>query len=127
MFKKVIVPDFSSRGEAVANTVGTQAITVSNSILQYTSATADTGTLAKCCIRMANSAPITSVAVYNSLLISEGARTTNGVPTQYVAIQRTGAGTVTLNYGQNLCGATANHLPAAAVGLTKTPYIVLGN
>jgi hypothetical protein len=76
---------------------------------------------------MANSAPITSVAVYNSLLISEGARTTNGVPTQYVAIQRTGAGTVTLNYGQNLCGATANHLPAAAVGLTKTPYIVLGN
>jgi len=111
----------------LGNTVGTQTITVSNSILQYTSATADTGTLAKCCIRMANSAPITSVAVYNSLLISEGARTTNGIPTQYVAIQRTGAGTVTLNYGQNLCGATANHLPAAAVGLTKTPYIVLGN
>jgi hypothetical protein len=111
----------------LANTATTQTITINNSILQYTSATADTGTGAKCCIRMANSAAITSVSVYNCLLICEGARTTNGSAGQYLAIQRTGAGTVTLNYGQNLCGATANHLPGAAAGLTKTPYIVLGN
>jgi hypothetical protein len=109
------------------NTAGSQVITISNSILQYTSATLDTGTGAKCCIRLSNSASITSVAVYNCLLICEGARTTNGSAGQYLAIQRTGAGTVTINYGQNLCGATANHLPGASAGLTKTPYIVLGN
>jgi hypothetical protein len=111
----------------IGNTASSQAFSFNNAILQYTSATADTGTGAKCCIRLSNSAAVSSVSVINSLLICEGARTTNGILTQYVAIQRTGAGTVTLNYGQNLCGATANHLPAAAVGLTKTPYIVLGN
>jgi hypothetical protein len=110
----------------LGNTTGSQTISVSNSILQYTSAAVDAGT-GKCCIRLANSASITSVSVYNSLLICEGARVTNGSAGQYVAIQRTGAGTVTLNYGQNLCGATANHLPGASAGLTKTPYIVLGN
>jgi hypothetical protein len=111
----------------LANTATTGIITVSNSLLQYTSNAVDTGTLAKCCIRMANSAAISSVSVYNNLLICEGARTTNGSAGQYLAIQRTGAGTVTLNYGQNICGSTANHLPAAAVGLTKTPYVTLGN
>jgi hypothetical protein len=115
----------------LANTAATQTMTVSNSILQYTSNAVDTGTGAKCCIRMANSAAITSVSVYNNLLICEGARTTNGSAGQYLAIQRTGAGigagTVTLNYGQNICGSTANHLPATAVGLTKTPYVTLGN
>jgi hypothetical protein len=111
----------------LANTTSTQIISISNSILQYTSATLDTGTGAKCCLRMANSAAISSVSIYNCLLICEGARTTNGSAGQYLAIQRTGAGTVTLNYGQNICGATANHLPGASAGLTKTPYIVLGN
>ena len=107
-------------------TTGSQMF-LNSCILQYTSATADTGTGAKCCIRFANSATISSVALINSFLVCEGARTTNGVPTQYLAIQRTGAGNITLSYGQNLCGATANHLPAAAAGLTKTPYILLGN
>ena len=110
----------------IGNTASSQVFSFNNAILQYTSAAVDAGT-GKCCIRLANSAAISSVSVINSLLICEGARVTNGIPTQYLAIQRTGAGTVTLNYGQNLCGATANHLPAVAVGLTKTPYIVLGN
>jgi len=110
----------------IGNTASSQAFSFNNAILQYTSAAVDAGT-SKCCIRLSNSAAISSVSIINSLLICEGARVTNGIPTQYLAIQRTGAGTVTLNYGQNLCGATANHLPGAAVGLTKTPYIVLGN
>ena len=100
---------------------------INSCILQYTSATADTGTGAKCCIRFSNSAAISGVSVINNLLICEGARTTNGSAGQYLAIQRTGAGTITLSYGQNLCGATANHLPATAAGLTKTAYVVLGN
>jgi hypothetical protein len=100
---------------------------INSCILQYTSATADTGTGAKCCIRFSNSAAISNVSVINCLLICEGARTTNGSAGQYLAIQRTGAGTITLSYGQNLCGATANHLPATAAGLTKTAYIALGN
>lgn len=100
---------------------------INSCILQYTSATADTGTGAKCCIRFSNSAAISNVSVINCLLICEGARTTNGSAGQYLAIQRTGAGSLTLSYGQNLCGATANHLPATAAGLTKTAYIALGN
>ena len=100
---------------------------INSCILQYTSATADTGTGAKCCIRFSNSAAISNVSVINCLLICEGARTTNGSTGQYIAIQRTGAGSLTLSYGQNLCGATANHLPATAAGLTKTAYITLGN
>jgi hypothetical protein len=111
----------------LANTAVTQNMVISNSTLQYTSGTLDTGTGAKCCLRMANSGNITSVSVYNNFLICEGARTTNGSAGQYLAIQRTGAGTVTLNYGQNICGSTANHLPGTSAGLTKTPYVVLGN
>jgi hypothetical protein len=100
---------------------------INASILQYTSATLDTGTGAKCCIRFSNSAAISGVIVINNLLICEGARQTNGSAGQYLAIQRTGAGNITINYGQNLCGATANHLPGNAAGLTKTAYIALGN
>ena len=109
------------------NTTTSSTMFINSCILQYTSSTADTGTGAKCCIRFANSATISSVAVINSFLSCEGARTTNGVLTQYVAIQRTGAGNINLSYGQNLCGATANHLPATSAGLTKTPYVLLGN
>jgi hypothetical protein len=65
--------------------------------------------------------------VINNFLICQGATTTNGLPGQILAIQRTGAGNITINYGQNLCGTTANHLPAAGAGLTKTAYVVLGN
>ena len=111
----------------IANNSSTQTMTFNNAILQYTSATSDAGTGTKCCIQLANSASITSCIVINCLLICQGATTTNGNPGQFLAIQRTGAGTVTLNYGQNLCGTTANHLPATAVGLTKTAYVVLGN
>ena len=112
----------------MTNNASTGAPMLINScILQYTSATADTGTGAKCCIRFSNSAAISGVSVINNLLICEGARNTNGAAGQYLAIQRTGAGTITLSYGQNLCGATANHLPATAAGLTKTAYVVLGN
>ena len=110
-----------------ASGAGAQTMTFNATILQYTSATADTGTGGKCCIRLANSSPIVSVIVINCFMICQGATTTNGSAGQFVVIQRTGAGTVTLNYGQNLAGATANHLPAASVGLTKTPYIVVGN
>ena len=111
----------------IANNSSTQTMTFNNAILQYTSANLDAGTGTKCCIQLANSASITSCIVINCLLICQGATTTNGIAGQFLAIQRTGAGTVTLNYGQNLCGTTANHLPATAVGLTKTAYVVLGN
>jgi len=112
--------------------IGNNAVTgtsmlINSCILQYTSATADTGTGGKCCIRLSNGTAIPNVSVINCLLICEGARTTNGSAGQYVAIQRTGVGTITFSYGQNICGATANHLPAAGAGLTKTAYIVLGN
>lgn len=109
------------------NAVTGTSMLINSCILQYTSATADTGTGGKCCIRLSNGTAIPNVSVINCLLICEGARTTNGSAGQYVAIQRTGVGSITLSYGQNICGATANHLPAAGAGLTKTPYITLGN
>lgn len=109
----------------LANTSATQFMTFSGNTIQYSSSASDAGNGNKCCIRLSNSAAISAVTVLNNTLICQGATTTNGTPGQILAIQRTGAGTVTINYGQNICGPTANHLPAAAVGLTKIPFVVL--
>jgi hypothetical protein len=98
-------------------------MTVSNSVVQYSSAASDAGTGGKCCVRCANSGNISSLILFNNLLICEGATTTNGVPGQFVVLQRTGAGTITVNHGQNSGGATAHHLPQNGGGFTKTAYV----
>jgi hypothetical protein len=109
----------------LANTSTTQFMVFSGNTIQYSSGASDAGNGNKCCIRCANSAAITAITVLNNTLICQGATTTTGVAGNFLAIQRTGAGTITINYGQNICGTTANHLPAAAAGLTKTAFVVL--
>lgn len=109
----------------LANTATTQIMTFNNAILQYTSATADTGTGGKCCIRCANSAAITSIVLFNNYMICQGATTTNGSAGQFLVLQRTGAGSVVVNYGGNLGGTTANHFPNAGGGFTKTAYVTI--
>ena len=109
----------------ITNNVATNSVMTFNSaILQYTSTTADTGTLTKCCIRFSNSAAVVPIVLINSYLICQGAQTTNGTPGQILCVQRTGAGSAGLLYGQNLAGTTANHFPNAGAGFTKTAYVV---
>jgi hypothetical protein len=107
----------------LANTSTTAFMSIAQSVIQYSSATSDAGTGGKCCVRCANSAAIASVILFNNLLICQGATTTNGTPGQFVVLQRTGAGTVTVNHGQNSGGLTANHLPANGGGFTKVAYV----
>jgi hypothetical protein len=107
-----------------ANTSVAQAMTFNNAILSYVSATSDAGTGAKCCMRFANSGAIVSVQLINSSLNAQGATTTNGIAGQILCVQRTGAGSVAFNYGNNLAGATANRFPNTGAGFTKTAYIV---
>jgi hypothetical protein len=107
----------------LANTSTTALMTVSNSAVQYSSTASDAGTGGKCCIRCANSGTINSLIVYNNLLLCQGATTTNGIPGQFVVLQRTGAGAVNVNYGQNSGGITANHFPPNGGGFTKVAYV----
>jgi hypothetical protein len=107
----------------ITNNAATGTMVISNSTLQYLSTTSDAGTGGKCCVRCANSAAITSISLFNNLLICQGATTTNGNAGQFVVLQRTGAGTVTVLHGQNSGGTTANHLPANGGGFTKTAYV----
>jgi hypothetical protein len=107
----------------LTNNTTTFSMTIDKTTIQYTSAVSDAGTGQKCCIRCANSGSISSIVLFNNLLICQGATTTNGNAGQFVVLQRTGAGTVTVNHGQNSGGSTANHLPANGGGFTKTAYI----
>ena len=110
----------------ITNNVATGAVmTFNNAILQYTSATSDAGTGAKCCIRLSNSAAVTSIVMIYNYLICQGATTTNGTPGQFLCVQRTGAGTAGILYGNNLGGTTANHFPTAGGGFTKTAYVTV--
>jgi len=105
---------------------------INSCLLTYTSTASDAGTGAKCCIRFSNTAAMGTSAVTPSVncifnyMRCEGATTTNGVPTQFVVVQRTtgAAGNVYFNYGSNLCGATANHLSGTSTFI-KTPWIAL--
>jgi hypothetical protein len=107
----------------LANTATTAFMTVSNSAVQYSSATSDAGSGNKCCIRCANSGNIASLILYNNLLLCQGATTTNGTPGQFVCLQRTGAGTITVNFGQNSGSPNAHFLPSTGGGFTKIQYL----
>lgn len=110
----------------LANDVATTGpFTFYNCSLVYTSATSDAGTGQKCCIRCSNTANISGITVFNNLMLCEGATTTNGIPGQFVVLQRTGAGTVSVSYGQNSGGATANDFPVNGGGFTKTPFVAV--
>jgi hypothetical protein len=98
---------------SLANTIAPSSSHTFNSCtIQYIFATVNTGTLNKVCIGCTNTVGI-SMYAYNNLFIGEGTRITNS-GTQYVIISKQGAGAVVIIYGQNLCGATANHYPTAA-------------
>jgi hypothetical protein len=56
-------------------------------------------------------------------MLGEGTRITNS-GAQYVIISKQGIGALVITYGQNLCGATANHYPAAA---SKTQLVTAIN
>jgi hypothetical protein len=80
--------------------------------IQYIFPTVNTGTLTKVCIGCLNTAGI-SMYAYNNLFIGEGTRITNS-GAQYVIISKQGTGSVSITYGQNLCGTTANHYATSA-------------
>jgi len=115
------------------NTLSTPNTMVFNSsILQYTSATSDAGTLGKACIRFANLAATTmgvsaaspSLSIYGCFLLCEGATTTTG--TGIVAIQKATtvpASPVYLRFGtNNMCGSNANHISSV---ITRSPWVAL--
>jgi len=115
------------------NTVSTSNTMVFNSsILQYTSATSDLGSLGKACVRFSNGVGVTmgvstanpSLSMYGCFLLAQGATTTNGSAGQFVVIQKaTGGGTAYFNFGaNNSCGATANHI---SQNLTRTAWVTL--
>jgi hypothetical protein len=102
--------------------------TINNCLLQFTSATVDTGGN-KFCILYAPNAGIstnTTICIYNQM-INEGCRTTNGIVGQFLSVQKTtGTGLTTFLYGSLLGGATANHLPNTTAGVfVKTAYIAI--
>ena len=103
----------------------TSSSTISSSTIQYTSATSDTGTGLKCCIRFNNGSSANTYNLLNNLFISEGATTTNGSAGQFLCVQKASAGAVALKYFGNSGGATANHFPNAGSGLTKTAFIAV--
>jgi hypothetical protein len=103
------------------NTNGTNACQFDT--MAYTSTTADTGTNLKCCIRFINSIPIVFNALNNSF-VCEGARTTNGVATQYVCIQNGGGNTTTFLQYLNAGGPTAHYYPPASPTFIRPTYYV---
>jgi hypothetical protein len=105
-----------------ANTPSPQSI--NNAIIQYTSGTADTGVGNKCCMKFANISSMSVVQVINSSLLAPGATTTNGSAGQILCVQRTGTGTCSMFYGNNLAFGTVNKFPNAGSGFTKTAYTV---
>jgi len=105
------------------NTAVTSSSTISSSTIQYTSSASDSGTGLKCCIRWNNSSSSNTYNLLNNLFICEGATTTNGTAGQYLCVQKASSGAVALKYFSNAGGATANHLPNAGSGLSKTAFI----
>lgn len=86
--------------------------TFNSCTIQYIFNTVNVAPLNKVCIGCTNTAGI-SMYAYNNLFIGEGTRISNtGV--QYVIISKQGTGSLTINYGNNLCGQTANHYPTSA-------------
>lgn len=112
------------------NTTGTNAASNNwnKSSLIYTSGTLDTGTGKKCVIYYQNtSGQITTKMTYCSILC-EGARTTNGIPTQYLCVQvvtPTSGATVRFTQSANYAGATANHFPNSTANFIKTTNVLV--
>jgi hypothetical protein len=107
----------------LTNNATTASMTFYNSTIQYTSTASDAGSGNKCCIRCSNSATINPIVLFNCLLLCQGATTTNGTPGQILVLQRTGAGTTVVSFGQNSGGPTANHLPVNGSGFTKVALV----
>jgi hypothetical protein len=98
---------------SLGNTVAPSSSHTFNSCtIQYVFNTVNVAPLNKVCIGCTNSVGISMLA-YNNLILSEGTRLTNS-GAQYQIISKQGTGAVVITYGQNLCGATANHYPSAA-------------
>ena len=108
---------------SLANTVAPSSSHTFNSCtIQYIFNTVNIAPLNKVAIGCTNTVGISMLA-YNNLIISEGTRITNS-GAQYVIISKQGTGSLVITYGQNLCGATANHYPAAA---SRTQLITATN
>jgi hypothetical protein len=131
----VIQPSTSSTVQPLVdfqNNVSTpNGMVFNSSLLQYTSATSDAGTLGKACVRFSNAAGVTmgvstaspSLSMINCFLQCQGATTTNGSAGQFVCIQKaTGGGTAYFNWLSCACGATANHISQF---LTRTSWVAL--
>ena len=86
--------------------------------IKYANTLTDTGGN-KCCIKFTNSNAVVKRMIY-CLLICEGAIT--GTP-QIQCIQKTGAGTVTLSYGNLLAGATAHHIAPTIIKTALTTVV----
>jgi hypothetical protein len=98
---------------SLANTVTpSSSHTFISCTIQYIFNTVNIAPLNKVCIGCTNTVGI-SMLLYNNLLLGEGTRITNS-GAQYVIISKQGTGSLVITYGQNLCGATANHYPTAA-------------
>jgi hypothetical protein len=94
-------------------TAPSSTYTFNSCTIRYIFNTVNVAPLNKVCIGCTNTVGI-SMYAYNNLLIGEGTRITNS-GTQYVIISKQDTGSVTINYGQNLTGATANRYPSSAV------------
>lgn len=94
---------------------------ISLSQLLYTSATSAAN---KMCIRVTPSLGfnVALVNTVNNLLICEGAQSGTG-PNNYHCIDNTGAGTLTLAYGNLLAGPTAHAI--TTTNTTKTQYVTV--
>lgn len=101
-------------------TVSGTTCEISFSTLQYTSPNIATN---KICVRTTVGTGINAVLnnFVNNLLICEGA-TSGTSPNNYHCIDKTGAGTATLSYGNLLAGATAHQIDAT---ITKTEFITV--
>ena len=95
-----------------------ESIEITYCQIKYANTLTDTGGN-KCCILFTNSNAVVKRMIY-CLLFCEGAIT--GVGGQIQCIQKTGAGTVTLSYGNLLAGATAHHISPTII---KTSLITV--
>ena len=107
----------SATANALVRCNGTsQNVEITFSKINYTSTTTDTGGN-KCCIQFANSSGTITAQVSNCILDCVGASTGG---TRIECIQKTGAGTVNLTYGDI---QTINPASFIATGITKIPMI----
>ena len=99
------------------NTSNSTGNRINWSRIQYTNTAVDTGTN-KCCIQFNATGTTTFDTLTNNTLICNGATYTGGQP---YALQKRGAGAVTLSYqGNNICGTGAHTLDPAIIKTNMT-------